>query len=70
MVEYNFVKAERNKHKLVIEQWVRHFKEENKRAPKDQDTSNIAVELKDYQDAESEYLQFKLKMIEADLLPF
>lgn len=45
MVEYKFMRAERNKHKLVIEQWVRHFKEENKRAPKDQDTSNIAVEL-------------------------
>jgi len=27
LVEYNFIKANRNKHKLTIEQWVRKFKE-------------------------------------------
>ena len=35
MIEYNFKKAERDKYKLVVEQWVRNFKEVNRRAPKD-----------------------------------
>lgn len=38
--------------------------------PKDQDTSPIAEELLDYNTAEKEYLDFKLKMIEAQLLKF
>jgi hypothetical protein len=33
--------------------------------PKDQDTSPIAEELLDYNEAERDYLDFKLKMIEA-----
>ena len=32
--------------------------------------SNIAVELKDFEDAEKAYLEFKIKMIEAEKLVF
>ena len=38
--------------------------------PTDSDTSSIAVEIKDFQDAEINYLDIKLKMIEAKKLPF
>jgi hypothetical protein len=48
MVEYKYMLAERNKYKMVIEQWVRHFKEQHKRVPKDSDTTGLAEELKDY----------------------
>ena len=70
MVEYNFLRAERNRHKLVIEQWVRNFKESKKRNPKDSDTTAIIQEITNYNDAEKEYLDFKLKMIQAKLLVF
>ena len=69
-VEYNLKKAERDKFKLVIEQWVRHYQEKNKKMPKDEDTSSIAEELLDYKNAEKDYLDFKLKMIEASLMKF
>lgn len=48
MVEYNFYKAERNKYRLALEQWVRKFTQTNRRVPTDSDTSSIAVEIKDY----------------------
>lgn len=35
MVEYNFLKAERNKLKGVIIRWVNNFKETKGRDPKD-----------------------------------
>lgn len=38
MVEYNFLKAERNKLKGVIIRWVSNFKETKGRDPKDEDT--------------------------------
>ena len=38
--------------------------------PKDEDTSSIAEELLDYKNAERDYLDFKLKMIEASLMKF
>lgn len=38
--------------------------------PKDQDTNPIAEELLDYRNAERDYLDFKIKMIEAQLLKF
>lgn len=52
MVEYNFLKAERNKLKGVIMRWVNNFKETKGRDPKDEDTSPIAVEIDDYHKAE------------------
>ena len=70
MVEYNFKKAERDKYRLPVEQWVRNFREVNKRAAKDEDTLPIAEELLDFREAERDYLDFKLKMIEADLMKF
>lgn len=70
MVEYNFLRAERNKTRLIIEQWVRQFKNQNKRVPKDSDTAAIAQEYVEYQDAEKKFLNFKVKMLEAQLLEF
>jgi hypothetical protein len=49
---------------------VRNFKVEYKRSPTDSDTSAIAVELKDYINAEVDFLEFKHKMLEAKLLTF
>lgn len=43
MVEYNYASAERQKTRLVIEQWVRQFKEKNERNPTDSDTQPIAL---------------------------
>ena len=48
MVEYNFLRAERNKTRLIIEQWVRQFKQQYKRVPKDSDTAAIAQEYVEY----------------------
>lgn len=70
MVEYNYASAERQKTKLVIEQWVRQFKEKNNRNPTDADTQKIALQLADYENAEKIYLNLKLQMIERSLLPF
>ena len=52
MVEYNFLKADRNKLKGVIIRWVNNFKETKGRDPKDEDTEPIAVEIEDYHKAE------------------
>ena len=70
LVEYNYLRAEKNKFKVIVDQWVRLFKVDNKRSPKDQDTESIAVQLQDYKDAEKNYLDFKIKMYQAQLLPF
>ena len=43
LVEYNYLRAEKNKFKVIVDQWVRLFKVDNKRSPKDQDTESIAV---------------------------
>lgn len=69
-VEYNFIKTKRDKQKSIIQSWVRNFKVEYKRSPTDSDTSAIAVELKDYINAEVDFLEFKHKMLEAKLLTF
>ena len=52
IVEYNFLKADRNKLKGVIIRWVNNFKETKGRDPKDEDTEPIAVEIEDYHKAE------------------
>ena len=60
LAEYNFQKAERKKHKLVISKWVQQFKKEEGRFPTDTDTSPIAMELADYNHANEKYLDIKV----------
>lgn len=52
MIEYNYASAERQKTRLVVEQWVRQFKEKHDRNPTDADTQTIALQLADYESAE------------------
>lgn len=71
MVEYNYIKSERDKYKLVVENWVQEFRAQNKRLPQESDTNaEIAVEMQDWEEAEKKYLDFKVKMLEAGLLEF
>ena len=43
MVEYNYAVAERQKTRLVIEGWVRKFREQYNKNPTDSDTAPIAL---------------------------
>ena len=71
MVEYDYIRAERDKYRLVVENWVQDFRAKNKRLPQESDTNaEIAVEMQDWEDAEKKYLDFKVKMLEAGLLEF
>lgn len=71
MVEYNYIKSERDKHRLVVENWVQEFRAANKRLPAESDTNaEIAVEMQDWEEAEKKYLDFKVKMLDAGLLEF
>ena len=70
MVEYNYAVAERQKTKLLVESWVRKFRDQYKKNPTDADTGPIAIQLSDFEHAEKHYLNLKLKMMEANLLPF
>jgi hypothetical protein len=70
MVEYNYLRSERAKYKLVIQNWAETFRMQFKRNPTDEDTAKIPVEMKDWQDAEMKFLDFTVKMIDANLLPF
>lgn len=70
MVEYNYAVAERQKTKLLVESWVRKFRDQYKKNPTDADTGPIALQLSDFEHAEKHYLNLKLKMMEANLLPF
>ena len=61
--EYNYYRAERRRFKLEIVKWVRRFRDENNRLPTENDSSEIAMELADYNHANQQYLEVKMAMI-------
>lgn len=69
--EYNYYRAERRRYKLKISQWVKAYREQNMGAnPSEEASSEIAMELADYNHANTQYLEVKMAMIKQNKLPF
>lgn len=68
--EYKAYKSEWLENREVIKKWVTKFKQENERNPTDLDTTEISIELNQYNESEQKYLDYKLRMIKTDKLPF
>ena len=69
--EYNYYRAERRRFKLEITKWVRRFRDENNgRNPTEDESSEIAMELADYNHANQQYLEVKMAMVKQNKLPF
>ena len=68
--EYNAYKVAWLKARAPIKEWVKNFKTANGRNPTDSDTSEIYIDLNAYNEAEKNYVEYKLRMIKTDKLPF
>lgn len=69
--EYNYFRAERRRYKLEITKWVKRYREQNNgQNPAEENSAEIAMELADYNHANTQYLEVKMSMLKQNKLPF